>query len=429
MTPKEQQLVEGMGFNGYQICRFFRVMPHKVQLMEHATFTNIEHQGLEHVTDSLMPWTRIIQETFDWELWPEPQRGEYFYDWNFRDLLRGDARAEAEAIRIGVVGGWISRAEARQLTNRNPAPAEHGLDEFLVGVNQIPSRVLTQMSAQAGSEDGARAFYRRMFGLPEEQRSRPVVLTREASRSEPVESRAARSASARYRLREAHEPIFLRSAQRYVSVEVRTGRRILEQAGEDLVGFNRRLGRFYERFSETIHRELTPAMVAFGAVIADAITEELGVPVAGGAYDSIVASIVEAEVARHIRKSLAALAGVIGDSESPGDAREALAARLDQWLEARPRKIARSVSVRSGGWLAQEAYATGGARQKMWVTFGSNCPLCSELDGRVVGVREAFLGAGETLDPGVEGTSPLTAETQIRHAPLHGECDCVITSA
>ena len=53
---KDVQFVESRHFTIEEVCRWFRVAPHKVQHLLQSTFNNIEHQGIEHVTDTLMPW-------------------------------------------------------------------------------------------------------------------------------------------------------------------------------------------------------------------------------------------------------------------------------------------------------------------------------------------------------------------------------------
>ena len=38
------------------MARLFRMPPHKIGLLENATFSNIEHQAIEFVTDTIRPW-------------------------------------------------------------------------------------------------------------------------------------------------------------------------------------------------------------------------------------------------------------------------------------------------------------------------------------------------------------------------------------
>ena len=47
LSPEQQQLLESRIFGTEEICRWFRVQPHKIQHLLHATFSNIEQQSLE----------------------------------------------------------------------------------------------------------------------------------------------------------------------------------------------------------------------------------------------------------------------------------------------------------------------------------------------------------------------------------------------
>jgi phage portal protein BeeE len=55
MTADESQFLESRKFSRGDIAGIFRVPPHKIGDLEHATFTNIEQQSIEYGTDSLMP--------------------------------------------------------------------------------------------------------------------------------------------------------------------------------------------------------------------------------------------------------------------------------------------------------------------------------------------------------------------------------------
>ncbi|MGO5293013.1 phage portal protein, partial [Bilifractor sp. LCP19S3_H10] len=60
INPQEAQFLDTRKFQIDEIARIFRVPPHMIGDLEHATFSNIEEQSLEFVTYSLQPWlTRI----------------------------------------------------------------------------------------------------------------------------------------------------------------------------------------------------------------------------------------------------------------------------------------------------------------------------------------------------------------------------------
>ena len=56
LPPEDSQFLSTRQFGVNEICRIFRVPPHMVQDLEHATFSNIEHQSIDFVMHTLMPW-------------------------------------------------------------------------------------------------------------------------------------------------------------------------------------------------------------------------------------------------------------------------------------------------------------------------------------------------------------------------------------
>src|SRR5690606_25483687 len=56
IPPEEAQFLETRRFQAQEVARLFRMPPHKIGLLENATFSNIEHQAIEFVTDTIRPW-------------------------------------------------------------------------------------------------------------------------------------------------------------------------------------------------------------------------------------------------------------------------------------------------------------------------------------------------------------------------------------
>jgi len=124
LTPEQVQLLETRTFNVGEIARILRIPPHKLYELSRATFSNIEHQGIEAVVDSVRPWVERIETAinFDEELSGSP-RARMFIEANLEGLLRGDSGARAEFYNKGIAGGWLMPQTAAQKENL-PAPDE-----------------------------------------------------------------------------------------------------------------------------------------------------------------------------------------------------------------------------------------------------------------------------------------------------------------
>lgn len=141
MTNEDSQYLETRKFQRGEIASIFRVPPHKIGDLENATFSNIEHQGLEFVQDTLLPWVRRIEQAIQRDLMPMVHRNSHYVKLNVDSILRGDIKTRYEAYSKGIQWGFLNADEARELEDRNPR--EHG-DEFLIPLNMIPASRLWQ---------------------------------------------------------------------------------------------------------------------------------------------------------------------------------------------------------------------------------------------------------------------------------------------
>jgi HK97 family phage portal protein len=127
------QFIETYREVALQCLRFWRMQPHKVGILDKATFSNIEQQSLEFVTDTLLPWLVSWEQAIGKEL---ILLGDRFYaEHNVGGLLRGDTKSRYEAYAIGRAGGWLSADEIRSWENMNPIP---GGDKYLQPMNMQP---------------------------------------------------------------------------------------------------------------------------------------------------------------------------------------------------------------------------------------------------------------------------------------------------
>ena len=89
-TPNDGQFIETRQHQVEEICRWFGVPPHKVMHLLRATFSNIEHQSIEVVVDSVTPWARVFEQEADYKLFGAGNRQGYYTKMSMQALLRGD---------------------------------------------------------------------------------------------------------------------------------------------------------------------------------------------------------------------------------------------------------------------------------------------------------------------------------------------------
>jgi phage portal protein BeeE len=102
------------------ICRFFGVPPHKVQHLLRSTFSNIEHQSIEVVVDSIAPWAKLLEEEADFKLFGRTNRQGYFTKIYLQGLMRGDAKSRGEFYKLMFETGAFSPNMILQFEDQNP---------------------------------------------------------------------------------------------------------------------------------------------------------------------------------------------------------------------------------------------------------------------------------------------------------------------
>lgn len=138
-AAKDAQLTEAQESAVLVICRYFRMPPHKIQHLIHATFSNIEHQGIEFVTDTIMPWARRYEQRINASLITSEN---YFAEFLMTGLLRGDNAARSQFYRELFNIGGLSQNEIRSMENMNPVP---GGDRFFVQGALVPVDKIDQI--------------------------------------------------------------------------------------------------------------------------------------------------------------------------------------------------------------------------------------------------------------------------------------------
>ena len=130
LPPEDSQFLSTRQFGVNEICRIFRVPPHMVQDLEHATFSNIEHQSIDFVVHTLTPWLVRFEQAIIKDLLLEEEKDTLFPKFNVDGLLRGDYQSRMQGYATGISNGFLSPNDCRRLENMDLIPAEKGGDDY-----------------------------------------------------------------------------------------------------------------------------------------------------------------------------------------------------------------------------------------------------------------------------------------------------------
>lgn len=132
LKPEEIQFMEARKFQIEEISRIFRVPLHMLNSLDHATYSNIEHQSIEFVKFSVSPWVVRIEQALEKALLLPSEKGNIGIKMNLEGLMRGDYKSRMEGYQIARNGGWMSTNDIRLLEDLNPISDEEGGNLYLI---------------------------------------------------------------------------------------------------------------------------------------------------------------------------------------------------------------------------------------------------------------------------------------------------------
>jgi len=402
IPPEEAQFLETRRFQTIEICRWFSVPPHMVYDLERATFSNIEHQSIAFVQDSLMPWIVNHEEQMAMDLIErEGWESNVFADYDVDQRLRGDTLTRHRTYQIGIMNGIRSPNEAR--AKENDPPYEGG-DQYFRPGNLQPVNGSDKSEASSTADERAR-------------------------RQAEQEQRQAAYDQALRDLWAAAQPGLQARLENVVALETAAVRKAL--ADTELTIFVSWLRRFYDRELPEAYREAigallqtlaarTGRMVVLG--LDESWTEDLQAELEAYA-EEVLAVAADGYAASH-RRQVEALIRDEGAEAGEAAARAAVEERMMGWSETEAGRKARKTAFSAGNAFALAGMAAVGITAVAWAARGDSCQFCRALDGKTVAIGEAFVGAGDSVT-GADGEA-LTVNNARRHGPLHEGCDCTV---
>lgn len=408
LSAEDSQFLQTRKFQVTEIARWLNIQPHKIGDLERSTNNNIEHQGIEFVQDTLMPWAKRWEQTINSRLLtPSERRTGLFVEFQMQGLLRADSEKRATYLRERFNTGSITPNEIRSHENENPLP---GGDEAFIQLNMVPLSTALGMTAEERSN-----LLLAAAGVPVETRAAPVET---------------RSPQHRLRIRGAFKPLLRDASERMVRGELRNVRKAAKRILPDTNRFTEWLVEFYFReHPEFAKSTLGPVMSSYADAMAAATIDETNaaeVPTLTAFVDSYIDTFVQ----RYAASSRGQLQAVMEDDGEPADLVEA---RLSEWEEGtdtspRHERVANRASTELGNAIANQVFVAAGVVLLVSRTLGEDCPYCQGIDGRTVAVGEPFFREGDTFQPD-GASSPLTFKQVTKYPPYHPGCDCYIAPA
>lgn len=383
IPPGDAAYIEDQKLSALDVARVFRVPPHMIGDLERATFSNIEHQGIEFVTHSLRPWLVRWEQAIEQRLMSSMERESLFVRFNADGLLRGDTLSRYQAYQIGRQSGFLSANDIRLLEDWNPI---EGGDEYLVPLNMVP--------AGEGGDEGERGKITN-YELRDTKES---------------------LASERVGLMRAQRPAFVDAMGRVVRRQAQdVGNAARKYLGRRSEGdFLMWLEEFWGEHREWIVKTLMPLYLSYGATAALSAVREI----AGDASLADVEEFVEDYVRVFADDLVGRSRYKVGQAMEEEDVPGALEAVTALWVSEWPESLALRETVGAANAVSREVYRRGGVQELIWeTTWGDkSCAYCESLDGVRVGIEGKF---------DIPGLPPFR---NVAFPPAHDGCECVVTA-
>lgn len=131
-NPKDMELTAQFEAQINEICRMFRMPPHKIFLMDDSKYSNLETMEKMYVGDTLIPRALAFEDQFAKTILSRKERLSFFFEFDRNQMTLRDPKSETERTIKAAERGIIMRNEARAVFGYNPVK---GGDTFLVPTN------------------------------------------------------------------------------------------------------------------------------------------------------------------------------------------------------------------------------------------------------------------------------------------------------
>jgi len=126
VPPETAQFLETRLFQIVEVARWFNIPPHLLRDLTHATFSNIEQQGIEFFAITLRPWLIRWAQEYRRKLFGRPDQMRYFVCHDPHNIQMMETNSRYDAYAKGRNGGWLTLNQILKREGQNPLPPEIG---------------------------------------------------------------------------------------------------------------------------------------------------------------------------------------------------------------------------------------------------------------------------------------------------------------
>jgi len=149
-NPEESQALETREALVREMCRIYRIPTHFVAVEHSEPRSNVEQESLEFVIYTMQPIAVLWEQELNRKLLTASEQDDYYFEFNFDGLLRGDSKTRSEVLVSKVNNGLMTRNEARAIDNM---AGIDGADELTAQSAMVPLSMLGQNAKPVDSPE------------------------------------------------------------------------------------------------------------------------------------------------------------------------------------------------------------------------------------------------------------------------------------
>lgn len=135
MTNTDAQFIETRKYSDTDLCRIFGVPPHKVGVMDRATYSNMEQQNVEFF-EEIHSIAANFEQLIQMQLLTPDEEERLYVQFELKGVLRADSDTRSKFYGAAIKDGWMTRNEVREREDMEPLD---GLDKPLEPLNMAPA--------------------------------------------------------------------------------------------------------------------------------------------------------------------------------------------------------------------------------------------------------------------------------------------------
>ena len=110
--------------------------------LEHATYSNIEHQSISFAQYTIAPWCARIEQSMNRDLLKKADKAKYTTHFNIDGIQRGSYQSRMEGYAKAIQNGWMSPNDVRALENLPLLTDEQGGNTYAINGNMVSLKSL-----------------------------------------------------------------------------------------------------------------------------------------------------------------------------------------------------------------------------------------------------------------------------------------------